>query len=47
MSVKKATVEYCIKHGKNHKAIAARFGCTYQQIYGWVWTYHSDGLEKL
>lgn len=44
---RKAAVEYCIEHGKDYKATAARFGCTYQQIYGWVRTYHAGGLEKL
>ena len=42
-----AAVEYCIEHGKDYKATAANFGCTYQQIYGWVRTYHAGGLEKL
>lgn len=44
---RKAAVEYCIGHGKDYKATAAHFGCTYQQIYGWVRTYHAGGLEKL
>ena len=44
---RKAAVEYCIEHGKDYKATAASFGCTYHQIYGWVRTYHSGGLEKL
>ena len=44
---RKAAVEYCIGHGKDYKATAVRFGCTYQQIYGWVRTYHAGGLEKL
>ena len=44
---RKAAVEYCIEHGKDYKATAAVFGCTYQQIYGWVRTYHGGGLEKL
>lgn len=44
---RKAAVEYCMEHGKDYKATAVSFGCTYQQIYGWVRTYHSGGLEKL
>ena len=44
---RKAAVEYCIEHGKDYKATAANFGCTYQQIYGWVRTYHVGGLEKI
>ena len=44
---RKAAVKYCIEHGKDYKATAASFGCTYQQIYGWVRTYHAGGLEKL
>lgn len=44
---RKAAVEYRIGHGKDYKATAAHFGCTYQQIYGWVRTYHAGGLEKL
>ncbi len=44
---RKAAVEYCIEHGKDYKVTAARFGCTYQQIYGWVRTYHAGGLERL
>ena len=44
---RKAAVTYCIEHGKDYKATAASFGCTYQQIYGWVRTYHAGGLEKL
>lgn len=44
---RKVAVEYCMEHGKDYKATAASFGCTYQQIYGWVRTYHSGGLEKL
>ena len=38
---RKAAIEYCIEHGKDYKVTAARFGCTYQQIYGWVRTYHA------
>ena len=44
---RKAAVEYCIEHSKGYKATAAKFICTYQQIYGWVRTYHAGGLEKL
>lgn len=44
---RKAAVEYCMEHGRDYKVTAAGFGCTYQQIYGWVRTYHSGGLEKL
>ena len=44
---RKAAVKYCIEHDKDYKATAASFGCTYQQIYGWVRTYHAGGLEKL
>jgi len=44
---RKAAVEYCIDHGKDYKATAASFGCTYQQIYGWVRAYHMGGLERL
>lgn len=29
-------VEYCLEHGKDYQTTAALFGCTYQQIYGWV-----------
>lgn len=44
---RKAAVEYCIDHGKDYKATAASFGCTYQQIYGWVRACHAGGLERL
>jgi len=44
---RKAAVEYCIEHSKDYKATAASFGCTYQQIYGWVRAYHAGGLERL
>lgn len=43
---RKAAVEYCIDHGKDYKATAASFGCTHQQIYGWVRAYHAGGLER-
>ena len=33
---RKAAVEYCMEHVRDYKATAAGFGCTYQQIYGWV-----------
>lgn len=44
---RRAAVEYCVKHGRDYRSTAASFGCTYQQIYGWVRTYHEGGLEKL
>ena len=44
---RKAAVEYCIEHGKNYKLTAAKYDCTYQQIYGWVRIYHAGGLERL
>jgi len=40
-------IEYYIEHNKDYKATAASFGCTYQQIYGWVRAYHAGGLEIL
>lgn len=43
----KEAVVYCIEHGKDYKATANKFHCTYQQIYGWVRRYHAGGLEKL
>ena len=44
---RKAAVEYCMEHGKDYKTTAVHFGYTYQQIYGWVRTYHAGGLERL
>lgn len=35
------------KYGVCRSTLQKWFDCTYQQIYGWVRTYHSGGLEKL
>ena len=34
---RKAAVEYCMEHGRDYKATAAGFGCTYQQILSFGW----------
>lgn len=44
---RKAAVKYCINHNQDYKETAARFDCTYQQIYRWVRAYHEGGLARL
>lgn len=44
---RKAAVKFCISHDQNYKETAARFNCTYQQIYRWVRVYHEGGVAKL
>lgn len=41
-------VQYCIDHDRNYKETAAKYGCSYSQVYSWVRKYdkqETDGLN--
>ena len=40
-------VQYCINHDRNYKETAAKYGCSYSQVYSWVRKYDSQGTDGL
>lgn len=40
-------VKYCIDNNKNYQLTAETFNVSYQQVYGWVRKFESDGKEAL
>jgi transposase len=40
-------VQYCIDHDKDYKGTAARYGCSYSQVFDWVRKYQDKGEEGL
>ena len=40
-------VQYCIKHDRNYKETAAKYGCSYSQVYSWVRKYDRQGTDGL
>ena len=36
-----------INHGRNYKETAAKYGCSYSQVYSWVRKYESQGTDGL
>ena len=40
-------VQYCIGHDCNYKETAAKYGCSYSQVYSWVGKYDSQGTDGL
>lgn len=40
-------VQYCINHDKNYAKTAAKFNCSYQQVYSWTQKYLADGEAGL
>ncbi|KHD15427.1 hypothetical protein OA81_10550 [Clostridium butyricum] len=40
-------VKYCIKHNRDIKGTAAKYGCKYAQLYQWVKKYEKDGEAAL
>lgn len=40
-------VKYCIGHGRNYKDAAARYHCSYAQVYRWTRKYESEGEAGL
>ena len=40
-------VQYCINHDRNYKEPAAKYGCSYSQVYSWVRKYDSQGTDGL
>ena len=41
------TVQYCLDHDKNYAKAAAKFSCSYQQVYSWTQKYLADGEAGL
>ena len=39
--------EYCLSHDKDYKGTAEKYGVSYSQVYNWVKSYLSNGLEGL
>ena len=40
-------VQYCINHDRNYKETAAKYDCSYSQVYSWVRKYESQGTDGL
>ena len=40
-------VQYCINHDRNYKETAAKYGCSYSQVYSWVGKYDRQGTDGL
>ena len=40
-------VQYCIDHGRDYKGTAAKYECSYSQIFSWVRKYLSKGEDGL
>lgn len=40
-------VQYCLEHNKNYKKAAAKYNCSYSQVYDWVRKYNECGEEGL
>ena len=40
-------VQYCIDHDRNYKETAAKYGCSYSQVYSWVRKYDKQGTDGL
>lgn len=40
-------VQYCTNHNKNYTETAAKFNCSYQQVYSWTQKYLADGEAGL
>ena len=40
-------VQYCINHDRNYKETAAKYGCSYSQVYSWVRKYDRQGTDGL
>jgi transposase-like protein len=40
-------VQYCLEHNKNYRSTAARYGCSYSQVYDWVRRYNETGEDGL
>ena len=40
-------VQYCINHNNNYTETAAKFNCSYQQVYSWTQKYLADGEAGL
>ncbi len=40
-------VQYCINHDCNYKETAAKYGCSYSQVYSWVRKYDRQGTDGL
>lgn len=40
-------VQYCLDYDKNHVKAAAKFNCSYQQVYSWTQKYLADGEAGL
>ena len=44
---RKEIVDYCIKHNRNYKNTAAKYGVSYNQVYSWVKKYDANGEKGL
>ena len=40
-------VQYCIEHQNNYAETAQKYQVSYQQVYGWVTKYETNGVEAL
>lgn len=40
-------VQYCLEHNKNYKGAAAKYECSYNQVFDWVRRYLSKGEDGL
>ncbi|MFJ6920979.1 MAG: helix-turn-helix domain-containing protein [Lactobacillus crispatus] len=40
-------VQYCLSHDKNYSKAAAKFNCSYQQVYSWTQKYLANGEAGL
>ena len=44
---RKEIVEYCLKHNRDYKGTASRYGVSYSQIYSWVKKFNTLGADGL
>ena len=44
---RKEIVDYCIKHNRDYKNTAAKYGVSYNQVYSWVKKYDANGEKGL
>ena len=42
-----AIAEYCIANSNNYALTAAKYNCSYGQVYSWVKKFNNNGIEGL
>lgn len=44
---RKEIVEYCLKHNRDYKGTASKYGVSYSQVYSWVKKFNTLGEDGL